>query len=275
MQQLITVPTILDGLAELGVNPGDILLVHCAMSKFGQGQSAVQGGAQAIIEALMESVGGAGTLVMPTLSAGRFDPSEWQNPPMPEKYWDRVRFETPLFHPQKTPTDNSMSVVYELFRTWPDVIRTHHPHSSFAAWGKHRNEVTGTHRLEERFGNSSPLGALYRLNARVLFLGTGYATNTCFHLAEYRLPRPKTRAFMSVQLIQGEKQLVKYYDVNTNSRVFESIGDDFETYNKQAGTSSIRSTSIGQAHSKLFELRTAVDFAVDWLVQRQQREASK
>jgi len=255
MRKLVTVPTIIDGLAALGLGEGARLLVHCSMSSFGH----VEGGAQAIIEALTSVVGRSGTLVMPTLTNGRFDPSEWRNPPAPEEQWDRIRFETPAYNPNKTPTDKTMSAVYELFRTWPGVIRTNHPHSSVAAWGADRDLVTNEHRLDERFGDSSPLGVLYQLDAQVLFLGTTFATNTCFHLAEYRRPNPPKREFLIVSGIGADRRLITYTDVDTDSSVFETIGADFEA------ATTIRRGRVGAADARLFGLRSAVDFATEWL----------
>ena len=107
MQQLVTIPTIIDGLAAMGVAEGAKLMVHCSLSSFGR----VQGGPQAVVEALVARVGESGTLVMPTFTDGRFDPSEWGNPPAPEHLWDRISFESPAFHPTKTPTDQTMSAV--------------------------------------------------------------------------------------------------------------------------------------------------------------------
>ena len=259
MQQLVTVPTIADGLGRLGVGRGAKLLIHCSLSRFGR----VQGGAQAVIEALTQTVGETGTLVMPTLTNGRFDPSEWRNPPMPEQYWDRVRFETPAFHPRKTPTDHTMSAVYELFRTWPGVARSHHPHSSMAAWGSERDRLMQTHKLEERFGNSSPLGRLYKMNAQVLFLGTTYDTNPCFHLAEYRQPNPPKRQFLIVQGEGANRALIRYEDVDTDSSIFGRIGADFEL------ACPVRIGTIGEATCRLFSLRTAVDYAQQWFAERE------
>ncbi len=259
MRNSITSPTILRGLTELGVQEGARLMVHCSMSSFGH----VEGGAQAIIEALIGSVGSQGTLVMPTLTNGRFDPSEWSNPPAPEDQWTRIRFETPAYHPDKTPTDATMSAVYELFRTWPGAIRTNHPHSSLAAWGHDRARITEVHRLEERFGDSSPLGVLYELDAQVLFLGTGFSTNTCFHLAEYRRPNPPKRDFQIVRGEGDDRKLISYSDVDTNSGLFEAIGADFET------EANIRNVRIGGAECRLFKFRSAVDFAVEWLAARE------
>lgn len=255
MQSLITQPTVSGGLRQMGIRPGATLLVHCRMSSLGH----VQGGAQTLIEALLDQLGSAGTLVMPTFTGGRFDPSEWSNPPVDQALWDRIRFETPAYHPQKTPTGVSMSKLYELFRTWPAVVRTDHPHSSFAAWGQHRNLVVETHDLEQRFGETSPLKKLYDLNAVVLFLGTTYATNTCFHLAEYRQASPPIRDYLIVQLVNGARRLITYQDVDTDSSRFEDIGADFETANP------VTIGSIGNARCRQFRLRDAVDFAVNWL----------
>ncbi len=255
MQQLVTMTTIADGLADLGVSDGACLMVHCAMSRFGH----VQGGAQAVIEAVLSTVGSSGTVVMPTLTNGRFDPSEWRNPPVPEALWDRIRFETPAYHPLKTPVDHTMSAVYELFRTWPGVTRTGHPHSSVAAWGSHRDRIVASHRLDDRFGNSSPLAVLYDLDALVVFLGTSYATNTCFHLAEYRVPAPPRREFYIVEDTPSGRQLTTYEDVDTDSSVFEAVGADFDTVER------VRRLRIGGADCRLFSLRAAVDFAVAWL----------
>jgi len=256
LQELITIPTIVEGLNRLGVSPGMTLLTHCSLSSFGH----VQGGAQTIIEALTQMVGEAGTLVMPTVTDGRFDPSEWSDPPVAAELWDRIRFETPLYDPQKTPVDHTMSIVYELFRRWPGVARTAHPHSSLAAWGRHKDEILMVHKLEERFGESSPLARLYDLNGYVLFLGTTYATNTCFHLAEYRRPEPPRRKFKIVREINGKRLLHEYSDVATDSSVFQKIGDAYET------EVHIARETIGGAECRLFPIREAVDFALAWLV---------
>ena len=256
MQELITIPTIVEGLNRLGVSPGMTLLMHCSLARFGH----VQGGAQTIIEALMETVGEAGTIVMPTLTDGRFDPSEWSNPPVAAELWDRIRFETPLYDARKTPVDHTMSIVYELFRSWPGVVRTAHPHSSVAAWGRHRDEVVKVHKLEDRFGESSPLARLYDLNGYVLLLGTTHATNTCFHLAEYRLKEPARRKFKIVLEIDGKRALHEYSDVDTDSSVFQAIGEAYES------AVQIKSEAIGHATCRLFPVREAVDFALGWLV---------
>jgi aminoglycoside 3-N-acetyltransferase len=253
---LITIPTIKDGLAELGVHAGHRLLVHSSLSAFGP----IQGGAETLLCALTEIIGPEGLIVMPSFTPGRFDPSEWGNPPVPESEWARHRFETPLFHPDRTPVDWGMSQVYELFRTWPEVFRSKHAHSSFAAWGQGAQALLEPHHLDNRFGETSPLARLYDLDAEILFLGTDHSTNTSFHLGEYRIPEPPVRTFISVREEDAVKTLVRYEDVATNSSIFAELGDAFEADGHTHAT-----CSIGTATCKRFSLRAAVDFAQTWL----------
>ena len=59
----MTKAEIVDGLSKLGVKAGDILMVHSALSSLGW----VEGGADTVIDALIEAVGPGGTIAMPTL----------------------------------------------------------------------------------------------------------------------------------------------------------------------------------------------------------------
>lgn len=55
---------IVRGLLELGVESGDGLVVHSALSSFGH----VEGGADTVVDALLEAVGPSGTIVFPTFT---------------------------------------------------------------------------------------------------------------------------------------------------------------------------------------------------------------
>src|SRR5215216_7553101 len=84
-------PVTRDGLAadlgRLGVRPGSVLLVHSSLSSLGW----VCGGAQAVVEALLDALGPDGTLVVPTHTGGNSEPSQWQHQPVPEDWWPVIR----------------------------------------------------------------------------------------------------------------------------------------------------------------------------------------
>jgi len=129
----VTVETLKRDLSAVGVRPGSVLLVHSSLSALGW----ICGGAVAVIQALLETLGSEGTLVMPTFTTALTDPRNWQHPPVLEDWKDTIRRETPPFDPLRTPTWQ-MGRIAETFRTWPNVVRSLHPHSSFAATARKR-----------------------------------------------------------------------------------------------------------------------------------------
>lgn len=112
------------------------IIVHSSLSSMGW----VCGGGVAVVQALMDVVSEEGTIVMPTHTVDNSDPSEWENPPAPEDWWSIIRENMPAYHPDFTPT-RAMGKIVEVFRTYPDVKRSHHPTYSFAAWGKHADYI--------------------------------------------------------------------------------------------------------------------------------------
>jgi aminoglycoside 3-N-acetyltransferase len=97
----ITLSSLKDDFKSLGIREGSTLLVHSSLSSLGW----VCGGAVAVIQALEDTLGDEGTLVMPTLSANLSDPSIWQHPTVPESWWETIRRELPAYDPDLTPTN--------------------------------------------------------------------------------------------------------------------------------------------------------------------------
>ncbi|MEY2968143.1 MAG: SPBc2 prophage-derived aminoglycoside N(3)-acetyltransferase-like protein yokD, partial [Actinomycetota bacterium] len=86
-------------LANLGVREGDVLVVHASLSELGW----VAGGPQAVLDGLFTAVGETGTITMPAHSGGLSEPSNWQNPPVPESWWETIREEMSPFDVNLTP----------------------------------------------------------------------------------------------------------------------------------------------------------------------------
>jgi aminoglycoside 3-N-acetyltransferase len=252
----VTVASLKRDLTALGVKPGMVLLVHSSLSSLGW----VCGGAVAVIEALEHLLTSDGTLVMPTHSSGLSEPSYWENPPVPEAWWQIIRDDMPAFQNDLTPSWG-MGTISETFRKQDGVLRSYHPQVSFATWGKYAQQITENHSLEYSLGEKSPLARIYDLHGYVLLLGVSHGNNTSLHLAEYRATFPKKIVQQGAPiLLNGKRVWQTFEDIETDNDDFETIGKAFAE-----ATGLERTGKIGLADTKLFSQKELVDFAVEWM----------
>lgn len=237
---------------------GETVIVHSALSKLGW----VCGGAVALIEALQKVITLEGTLIMPAHSGDYSEPKYWENPPVPEEWYQTIRKEMPAYRPEATPT-RGLGVTPEIFRKFPNVVRSDHPCLSFAAWGKEAESITADHKLDYALGENSPLAKIYRREGKILLIGVGHDSNTSLHLAEYRADHDfKIKIFGSSILKDGKNVWTEYQDIEFNDDLFPAIGKDYESNNKYS------TAKVGLTEAKLFKQKEIVDFAVDWLEKR-------
>jgi aminoglycoside 3-N-acetyltransferase len=250
----VTQAGLADDLRRLGVRPGSVLLVHTAMSKLGW----VCGGAQAVVGGLLDALGPHGTLVVPTHTNSNSEPSEWENPPVPDDWWPVIRATMPPYDPARTPA-RALGVVVELVRTWPGARRSDHPHYSFAAVGPAAESVTAGHELTSGLGEASPLARVHDLDGDVLLLGAGHDSNTSLHLAEYRIPAPRRGESGAAVIRDGERAWVTWEDVVGDEGDFDRIGAAFDA----GGAVTVGRAGHGEA--RLMHQRDLVAFGVDWM----------
>ncbi len=240
-------------LRRLGVAPGNVVLVHSALSAIGW----VSGGAAAVILSLRDAVAESGTLVMPAQSAQLTDPRGWSRPAIPEEWHDLVRATMPAFDPQTTPS-RGMGVVAEEFRTGLGVLRSPHPSCSFAALGPLAQEITAQQPLEDPFGEESPLACLYRTDARILLLGVGFERCTAFHLAERRAwPDRRLVDEGAPLIVDGEPRWVPYRRPAFDESAFPAAGRGLV----EGGIG--RTGWVGSAFCSLLPMVAAIDHVVE------------
>lgn len=247
---------IADALRSVGLQSGDAVMVHTSLGKIGY----VCGGAQAVIEALIEVVGQEGTVMMPSQSWKNLDPETGVHWDADESDWQRIRDHWPAYNKTITPT-NTMGAVAEMFRSWPGAVRSDHPARSVAAWGKHAEYLTKNHDLSDIFGETSPLAKFYKLDGKVLLIGVGYDKNTSLHLADVRAEYPGKHTCVehSAVLENGRRVWKAYETLFVDGEDFPAIGAAFEA------ARPVKKATVGQTELSLMRQRELVDFAVEWI----------
>ena len=159
---IVTKEMLIEGFRSLGITHDDTLLVHSALSSFGY----VEGGAETVIEALLETVKD-GTVAVPTLTGSPED-----GPKKP-----------PFCDVRQTPCWTGR--IPETFRKDPRAVRSLHPTHSVAAIGVHAAALTSGH--EESVSpcdRHSPYYKLAEADGHILLIGVGMNNNTTMHCVE-------------------------------------------------------------------------------------------
>ncbi len=156
---MLTKAEIIKELQTAGIKHGDILLVHSSLKAIGP----IEGGAEALIAAMIETVGAEGILAMPAFNYMR---------PLPEPYFDI--HETPA----------RTGVLTEIFRKMPETKRSLHPTHSVCAQGERAEEFLSGHIDVESVGIGSPIDKLAKAGGYVLLIGVTNMANTTIHIGE-------------------------------------------------------------------------------------------
>ena len=234
-----------DDLAALGVRSGQDLLVHSSLREVGW----IDGGVDTLLRAIRQVIGPAATIVVPTFTPLTSPSSRaFRNETAgldQEAYARRVAEIIP-FDPETTPS-YQVGWFAEHVRKHPEARRSVHPQTSFAALGPGAQACTAGHDADCHLGERSPLRWLYDADAAILLLGVGYAECSAFHLAEYRLHGGAS---------------VRGADLDDSD--FALLGAELERdWGKHpAGP---RSGFAAMARTTLVPVRTAVNFAVEWM----------
>lgn len=233
---MLTFEQLVDGFRSLGVEQGDILLVHSSYKSFGE----VDGGPQTVIRALEAALGPDGTLIMPTFN---FD----FNKGMP---WD-VRM-----------TPSKMGILTELVRLDPRAKRVFHPFYSFAIVGKHA-EMLGNLRYKSSYERNSVFGKLRDLDGKIMVIGLSYTNSMTFF---HHIEQMEGVDYRFLKQFTGE---VTDETGNTYTDTFEMLVRDIDkgvitevnpmgALMEQAGV--IKSAKIGEADVKLMKANEVYEF---------------
>lgn len=247
-------------LRELGVCSGDLLMVHASLRSVGP----VEGRAEGVIDALIETVGAGGTLLM-LLSA--LDDWDWVND-RPEEERIALLADAEPFDALRTPAWPEIGVLAEVFRTRPGTLVGDHPEGRFAATGRLAERFTSDVPWDDYYGPGSPLHSLVEGKGKVLRLGADPNTVTLLHFAEYLANIPDKRRIRRHRKVTAphgaEIRVVECLDdsagiVEYREDYFTSILEEYLSLGR-AGQGT-----VGDAPSELIDAGDLVHFAVRWM----------
>lgn len=247
---IITKEDIKVQLSNIGVQRGMLLMIDSDFASLGY----ISGGAQTLVDALMETVGYDGTIVMPSFTLDNLDPACAGAKRILRESWDIVRENTLPFNRRLTPPSCDNPLVHQFLRN-EGVLRSYHPIYSFAAWGKYAKIICDKHPLHFGLSKDSPLGKLSELNGFVLLAGCGYEACTMFQLARYSGDQLPIKILSSP--IEQNNQMVwkDMLDLELDQSGFDVIGEVMEE------RKIVKNMYINAARCRFFSAREAVNIA--------------
>lgn len=178
---VLTTGDLCEGWSELGIKPGDGLLVHSSLSSLGD----VKGGARAVVESLLRSTGPKGTVAMPGFSP-RFRCAHEQV---------AVDHSGDDVFSMVSPTE--MGAVPRALQSMSNCLRSFHPQASTLAVGRASHELVSSQPIDYALGEGSPFARMVSMEFRLLLVGVGHDKSSMLHHAESLLSnhRRKVRRF--------------------------------------------------------------------------------
>lgn len=237
-----TAQTLAEDLKKMGIKPGSTLMVHSSMKSLGH----VEGGPDAVIDALLSAIGPEGVMFVPTLTA-TFAKSGWSE--MTKYAWD----------PKETPS--RVGLITDTLWRRPGAFRSDHPTHSLAAVGRNAKELVKGHGDgASTFTKDGPYGKYVRMDATVLFLGTGMGCNTTLHVAEDWAELPYMDQNSKAKVKQGDQVVEVTLKMSPNGhRSFYTKDEASPAVKLFYGLGQVREAKLGDATVQIIRAQDVID----------------
>ena len=147
---------VISRLEVMGLKAGDRVMVHSSLSSIGH----VEGGAPTVLQAILDVLGPAGTLMVPTFTHSSCE----------------------YFDPLLSPSLNG--VITEAARSQPGAVRSLHPTHAVTVIGADAEELVEDDLDRGALGRDCALDRLIKKGGYVLLLGVDHRTNSSIHIGE-------------------------------------------------------------------------------------------
>jgi aminoglycoside 3-N-acetyltransferase len=221
-----------------GIRSGEDLIVHSSLKSLGE----VEGGADTVVAALLDVLGPAGHLLVPTFT---YSLTMWSREP-----FDRLA------------SKSRVGAITEAVRLHPRAIRSFHPTHSVAVIGPDAEAIVRNHLHATPIGEGSPFARMCERGARILMLGTYQDTNSTLHYCEVAARLPYIHVTFSdgqdfeVAWFLNELGQIEYtqiFEIPGCSRGFRVVEEPL----RRRGV--LRDVKIGPAPSQLLECKALVE----------------
>lgn len=250
MNEVLTKEDFKAALTRLGVKKGMLLYVQSSLRSI----NYVAGGAQSVIDALMEVVGYDGTIVMHAPTRNLCDPSD-NKKNIPRDRYEEVRLSMPAFNKKLSAPVGVSEVVTQFMRN-EGVLRSNHPMSSFLAWGKYAKILVDKHPLHFGMNQQSPLGKIREYNGYGILINLGLDKCDFFDLAQYTLMKEPIRIYACPIEKSGTTTWIKLLDLEIDRLINKEIAAFMEE--KQV----VSSTYLGKSTCYFYSAKEAENCAL-------------
>jgi aminoglycoside 3-N-acetyltransferase len=232
----------------IGIKKGDVLLVHSSLSKIG----FIENGPKDFVDALLETVGSEGHILMP-------------NSPNASFQLDYIQ-QLSVFDVQNDVS--KLGAITEYFRKLPNAIRSEHPTEPVSCVGPNADFFVGNH-----FGNitpyneKSPFYKVSQMNGKILYVGvTLDNAGTNLHtledaIVDFKFPVYHKQIFdVKVKSIDGKIKIMQtkvHNPVWSKKRQCDELLPLFEENNVA------QKVKIGNAETWLLDAKKMLDMMVD------------
>ncbi len=241
----VTRGELIAGFGKLGIQPGAVVLLHSAMRTVGR----IEGGAEAVIDALLEIVGPTGTLVVPTYT------------------FAHEAEEDPIIDPAQDKAE--MGIITETARRRPNALRSTAFRHSFSAIGPRAEVITRTDPALCAFDPRSTFGVMLALNTQVVLLGVTYTSSTSHHFAEFMSEVPYRQTIpkqVKVRLADGTvvpQAMTDYQPKSSGGSYYGTRSPDFNRLGMMLEKQgSVAKTFVGNAAVRKFPMRDLIDLTL-------------
>lgn len=238
-KKTVTTEEIAEGLRALGIRAGEHLMVHSSLSSLGH----VEGGAPAVVEALLEVLGPEGTLMVPTFTHSA----------------------TEYFDPLESPSRNG--AITEAARLRPGARRSLHPTHAVTVIGPDAEELLADDLECGALGKGCALDRLAKKGGRILLLGVSHKANSVIHVGEDHAGDPDRTKRWSPE--NPKRVILKHPDRGEEEVLLTSMMGSTVAFERMEGELRARGKleegRIGEAACQLMKGQDVIDATRDIL----------